>query len=181
MGKGKASFIFFLLSAIIVLLVAALIVSRIFFIESRIVVSDSMAPTLLEGDRLVSMRLSWAGNASAPAIRRVLGRSDIVVIRLDREGDSIIKRIIGLPGESIELKADGLYVNGEKLVEGYIAAGAGFPTYGQFDIPQDGVFVLGDHRESSRDSREFGIVRIHEIKEKVLFRFFPLDRFGFVR
>jgi signal peptidase I len=90
-----------------------------------------------------------------------------------------IKRVIGLPGEKIELKDGYLYIDGEKQNEPYIKG----ITYEQsFElprvVPEDCVFVMGDNRECSKDSRQIGFVRLSQIKGKAVFRIKPFNRFG---
>ncbi|NMB34041.1 MAG: signal peptidase I [Clostridium sp.] len=90
-----------------------------------------------------------------------------------------IKRILGLPGDSIEIKDGHLYVNGNKQDEEY-AKGL---TYEQsFDLPREvppnSVFVMGDNREFSKDSRQIGFIEYKKIKGKAVFRIKPLDQFG---
>jgi signal peptidase I len=170
-------------SSIFLALVICVIILKVFFIESHIVVSDSMSPTLIEGDRLICWRLDFTGitDSSGWVKHGGLNRNDIVVFKLKGESDYLIKRVIGLPGEIVELKADGIFVDGAKISEEYSTNTEGFSAYRKFEVASDGVIVLGDHRGSSRDSREFGPVRLSVIKEKVLFRFFPFDRFGAVK
>jgi signal peptidase I len=170
-------------SSIFLAIVICVIILKIFFIESHIVVSDSMSPTLIEGDRLICWRLDFTGitDSAGSAKHGGLNRNDIVVFKLDGESDFLIKRVIGLPGETVELKADGIFIDGAKISEEYSTNAEGFPVYRKFELASDAVIVLGDHRGSSRDSREFGAVPLSAIKEKVLFRFFPFERFGAVK
>jgi len=113
---------------------------------------------------------------------------DIVVFEsklLDERGGnkSLIKRVIGLPGDIIELKDDAVYRNGERLHEPYTKEGYTPGNMASVRIPVDSYYVLGDNRQVSMDSRtsEIGFVTEDIIKGKVVFRLFPLSRAGAIR
>jgi signal peptidase I len=100
-----------------------------------------------------------------------------------------IKRVIGLPGDTVELRDGLVYVNGVKLNEPYIYTGAdgiqqqSFPTAGgasQWVIPAGELFVMGDHRENSADSRNFGPIMISDVVGRAWLRYWPFDRLGFI-
>jgi signal peptidase I len=181
MKKISTASLFRIVSTAFLIVVGLVIILKLFFIESRVVVSDSMAPTLIEGDRLICIRLGFSVKTGSPAIRAALKATDIIVLKLDTDADFLIKRIVGLPGDVVELRINGVFINGERLAEEYLASDWESASYARYLIPNNGVFVLGDHRALSRDSRVFGIVRADEIREKVLFRFYPLGRIGFLR
>jgi signal peptidase I len=90
-----------------------------------------------------------------------------------------IKRVIGLPGDEIDIINGSLYVNGIEQKETYVK---GSTTKQNFDlpsnVPENKVFVMGDNRENSKDSREFGFVDVDKIKGKAVFRIRPLKEFG---
>ena len=125
---------------------------------------DSMFPTLREKDLLVFFRLNVSYKAG-----------DIVLIQSE-EGKEYVKRIVGLPGQTMEIdeKSGRLMVDGEALVEPYAYGG----TYGKGEVTypltlkENEYFVLGDHRENSRDSRNYGPVLREQLDGKVwlLFR-----------
>lgn len=167
----------------VLILTASASILKVFFLKSRIVVSDSMSPTLQEGDQLICVRLAFSSghNQPDPTFRAALKVKDIIVFKLDSEPDYLIKRVIGLPGDTVETKTDGVYINGKRLPEDYLSSDPGFADYLKCEVPPDCVFVLGDHRALSRDSRAFGVVRSDEVKEKVLFRFYPPGRIGTIR
>ena len=96
--------------------------------------------------------------------------------------DSYIKRVIALPGEHIQIKEGNVYINGNKLQEDYLQEGLLTNSYdGVFYdlvVPQNSVFVMGDNRENSIDSRYFGCIPLEKIESKVWIRFWPLNLFG---
>jgi signal peptidase I len=107
-------------------------------------------------------------------------RGDVIVFwyPLDRS-KSFIKRVIGLPGETIELRGGHLYLDGKELPEAYIPASyLDGSSYGPMVIPADEYFVMGDHRDSSNDSRVFGPVGRPFIYGKAVFAYWPVDHFG---
>ena len=135
------------------------VVNRLFESPLRIV-GDSMLPTLTDQQRVRTMSLSlpWSRWSRWSRWNRI-GRGDIVVFRHpnDRARTSI-KRIIGLPGEYIQIIADGVWIDGSPLPEPYLS-GVPTTTKGKADkwlLDADEYFVLGDNRAASEDSRDFG-------------------------
>jgi signal peptidase I len=141
----------------LVLLVALSFASYLFF--SRLVVTAvevkgiSMAPTLAAGDRLILNRFAY--------LHREPQRGELVVLKDPETGELIVKRIVGLPFETVIMQNDAAYVNGHRLSEPY-AAKTHRPDYSSFGkamfVPRDHYFVLGDNRSRSLDSRMFGPV-----------------------
>lgn len=99
---------------------------------------------------------------------------------LETSKTSYIKRIIGVEGDHIEIKDGKVYRNGEELIEEYLSDGVETisKVYTDVIVPKDCVFVMGDNRPHSTDSRDFGCVPISKIESKVAFRFWPLSKFG---
>jgi signal peptidase I len=124
------------------------------------VVADiSMYPTLPEGGYVVVNRYIYYFVAPE--------RGEIVVFR--RNGDAseeYVKRVIGLPGETLEIKDGQVYVDGRRLVEPY-ATGASDPDVPPHVIPKDAYFVVGDNRPMSEDSRAYGAVPLKDIRGKI--------------
>lgn len=105
---------------------------------------------------------------------------------LEKTKASYIKRVIALPGEHVEIKDGSVYINGEKLEEEYLQDGivTDMPIQGYFKdivVPEDTVFVMGDNRGSSVDSRVLGCIPLEKIESKLAFRFWPLNLFGKVK
>ncbi len=106
---------------------------------------------------------------------------------LEKTKTSYIKRVIGLPGEYVEIKNGAVYINGNKLEENYIKPGMvtdmmqGSTFEGSFTgftVPENCVFCLGDNRIGSTDCRSFGCIPLEKIEGKVAFRFWPFSKFG---
>ncbi|MCL5110736.1 MAG: signal peptidase I [Chloroflexi bacterium] len=150
----------------------------------------SMEPNFHEGQRVVVSRLemlwpSWlvdiAEAAGEPRPAPVsLQRGQIVVLYRsdDRAGDPLIKRVVGLPGDTLELRDGGVYVNGQRLDEPYLH-GLRTPCLTSCTpttLGDDEYFVMGDNRPNSMDSRSFGSVRGDQIIGRVFLRYWPLNQ-----
>jgi len=98
-------------------------------------------------------------------------RSDIIVINEEILDKRIIKRVIGLPNETFEIKNSCVYINGELLKEEYL--NEDIKTYPDMKVavPEGHIFVLGDNRENSKDSRHIGVVKIEDVLGKAIYRF----------
>lgn len=99
---------------------------------------------------------------------------------LDIKKKSYIKRVIGLPGEHVQIENGNVYINGELLTEDYLPAGVKTTSTGltDFTVPEGYLFVMGDNREGSRDARHFGCIPISKVESKVWLRFYPFSKFG---
>src|SRR5450432_157419 len=109
-----------------------------------------------------------------------IDRGDVVVFwyPLDRS-KSFIKRVVGLPGETVEIRQGMVYVNGVQLPEPYVPPQyEDLTDFGPLRVPLDNYFVMGDHRISSNDSRVFGTVASHYIYGRAVFAYWPVDHFG---
>ncbi len=138
---------------------------RTFVIDSFVVEGDSMSPTILSGDYIFIDRIShYFKNFS---------RGDIIVVNPRSDVARIIKRIIGLPGETIQISNNEIKINGRKLKEDYIPAD--FKTLGEVNLKlkNDQFFVLGDNRELSNDSRIWGILPKDKIIGRAQLIFYP--------
>jgi signal peptidase I len=110
-------------------------------------------------------------------------RGDIVVFDPPLASDKpYIKRVIGLPGETVEIRNGGVYIDGQELEEPYIRPGS-TSCPGECEpvtVPEDHVFVLGDNRDNSSDSRMFGAIPVDDIVGKAWFTYWPVDELGLV-
>lgn len=125
------------------------------------VIGDSMEPTLYHRDVLVFSRLY-------PRILSI-DYNDIVLAQKPKENIIIIKRVIGLPGDTIVIKDNIVYRNGERLEEPYLKSNM-LSKDMKVVVPQGEVFVLGDNRNSSLDSRIIGTIPLKNVKGKILAR-----------
>ncbi|MBP8988988.1 MAG: signal peptidase I [Clostridia bacterium] len=162
---------------LIAVLIGLLLV--VFVIQRNSVIGYSMLPTLNHNDQLLVEKVTkWFGG---------IGYADIITIRSSdlpqhENGPNIIKRVIGLPGDTIEICEDGVHRNGSLLEEPYLAPGTVTRSrslmYEKVKLGENEYYVMGDNREISLDSRSFGPVPFDSIIGEVLLRFYPLDRFG---
>ncbi len=154
------------------LLIAVLLalVLRYFVVEIFLVEGDSMYPTLSHSERLVVNKFIYRF--------RDPERHEIVVFE-HTENKDFIKRVVGLPGEKIEIKNGQVYVNGQAVEKDYRVTDYN-GRYGPEEIPEEKYFVLGDNRNNSMDSRSTSVGFVHkdEIKGKAFFVFWPLDEMG---
>jgi signal peptidase I len=132
----------------ILVAVVLAVLLRTFVLEPRLIPSASMEPTLQIGDRVIVEKLFFHPSA--------LQRGDVIVFNEPNLTESpLIKRVIGLPGETVLLKDGAVYVNGLPLHESYIKEQA-FGDFGPVTVPPDKLFMLGDNRNNSSDSRVWG-------------------------
>jgi signal peptidase I len=162
-----------LLTAVVLALVI-----RTFIAEPRFIPSASMVPTLELGDRLVVEKVSYHFHPPA--------HSDIVVFavppKLQAEGyqsdQAFIKRAIGLPGDRIALKNGQVYLNDTLLAEPYVTVTPKPEDIPNITVPPGQIFVMGDNRNNSNDSRYWGCLPMENLIGKAVWRFFPLTRWG---
>ncbi|MFQ5465126.1 MAG: signal peptidase I [Thermodesulfobacteriota bacterium] len=180
------------LEAVVIALVLALVI-RSFVIQAFKIPSGSMEDTLLIGDHIIVSKMSYGFQLPRPAMIKVLGmkvpffetrllrtwgeidRGDVIVFRFpnDRSKD-YIKRVVGLPGDTVEVRNRKIFINGEQWNESYgvykgglYGEDAGRSRYfGPYTVPEGRVFVMGDNRDRSFDSRYWGTVPVRDIKGK---------------
>lgn len=144
----------------------------VFLYQPVKVEGTSMAPLLSDQERIFINKFVYRFEP--------IHRCDVVVFwyPLDRS-KSFIKRVIGLPGETIEIRQGVVYVNGRAIEEPYVPAQyEDLSDFGPIRVPQDSYFVMGDHRISSNDSRVFGPVASRYIYGRAVFAYWPVDHFG---
>lgn len=143
-----------------------------YYLVPVVVKGDSMVPNLLENQRLFVCK------------QGAFTRFDIVVFTDKETGKPLIKRMIGMPGETIRYENDQLFINGQKIKEPFLKellaslAKDSLLTedFLEIRVPQDAYFVLGDNRKISRDSRTFGMVTKEEIIGEAKFSFWPPNK-----
>jgi signal peptidase I len=144
---------------------------NLFLAQATQVLGQSMEPTLHSSQRVVIEKVTYRFHGPR--------RGDVVVIDSSDQSEMLIKRVVGLPGEVIEVRDGRVYVNGERLAEPWtVKPGGG--QYGPRTIPPLHVYVLGDNRGASNDSRNFGPVPIEDIVGHAWISYWPPQDIGFV-
>ena len=195
---------------IIIAIVLALLV-RYFIGTPTIVQQPSMYPTLKQGQRLILNRTirttksmpergdivtfeapsksyvsAIEANLDNPVaiydynITNIFSKFRYYVLEIGKT--SYIKRVIGLPGERVQIENGKVFINGEKLDESYLQEGVITTSlegvFTDITVPENCLFVMGDNRPQSTDSRRFGCIPLEKIESKVWIRFWPFDLFG---
>ncbi len=165
-----------LLRDLIETVVLALVVSMLikaFVFETTLVDGPSMQPGLHTGERLVLNKVVYR--------LRLPRRGEIVVFRYPKNPKKdFIKRVIGLPGERVAIVDGTVYINGEPWVETHPMVPQK-TNFAEVIVPPGTIFVLGDNRPNSEDSRMFGPVPLKNIKGKAFIRFWPLNAIGLIK
>lgn len=157
--------------------VVVAVLIRMFVLETFFIPSPSMHPTLVEHDRVLVNKVSYHLHD--------VHRGDVVVFRrppnLHVNDKDLIKRVVGLPGDTVEARDRKLYVNGRLLQEPYIPPRCdGTEDFLRVTVPSDHVFVMGDNRCDSTDSRVFGPIPVDLLVGRAFVRIWPLGRWGWL-
>lgn len=168
--------------------IVLVVLVRMFLFDNYVVFGQSMEPNFHQSERLIVNKIIYDF--------RLPHRGEVVVLRAPT-GEDWIKRVIALPGDRVRIAGDDLYINGEKVEETYIAdriaeRRAAGRTYNSIDFPADGgevtvpegkVFVMGDNRPYSRDSRDssVGFIDINDIVGRAELVYWPLKKIQLVR
>jgi signal peptidase I len=174
--------------AIVIAIILALFI-RTFIVQAFKIPSGSMIPTLLIGDHILVSKFIYG--VKIPFINTTIipGKdpeyNDIVVFKCPKDPQKdYIKRVIGLPGDMVEIKNKIVYINGEKVDDphAYFSDTRGSPlmnrprdNYGPVKVPDDSIFVMGDNRDHSYDSRFWGFVEQKALKGKAFLVYFSWD------
>lgn len=178
---------------LVVAAIAIALVIRTFVVQAFVIPSESMVPALEVGDRVLVERFPGG----------VPERGSVVVFRnpgydgSDRgsvgaaihwlfsgfgmgqdDDEYYVKRVVGLPGERVEVRPDGVYVDGVRLDEPYVDLGHGSGPLGDWDVPGGSIFVMGDNRGESEDSRVFGGIAVSAVVGRAFVRIWPPGRWG---
>ncbi|MBP1969005.1 signal peptidase I [Virgibacillus natechei] len=157
---------------------------RSFLFASYVVDGKSMEPTLNDGNLLMVNKFIYELHE--------VDRFDVIVFQKNKQ-DAYVKRVVGLPGDEIEYKADEFYVNGEYREESFldssIVQASDTPPNtddftltektGRDEVPEGKLFVMGDNRDSSLDSRSFGFISMEQLVGKVDVKYWPLTQASF--
>lgn len=149
------------------ILLLIIIIIRIFFYSPIRVNGSSMYPTLQDKEFMILNKIG---------LQKGINRFDIVVV--ESNGKYIIKRVIGLPGESVMYSDNKLYINGKAIEDNYSKSET--ENFENVILKDNEYFVMGDNREVSKDSRVIGPVNIKNIKGKTNLVIFPFNKIGFV-
>ncbi len=179
MKKSLKAVIFEYTKVIMIALAISLFV-RAYVAEARFIPSESMLPTIKIGDRLIIDKISIEIKGLGD-----IQRGDIVVFNppaaaRSKDGIPFIKRVIGLPGETVSIKKGTVYINGDPLDEPYILEKP-VADLKPYQIPGNMVFVMGDNRNNSDDSRYWGPLPAQNIIGKAEFRYYPFNNMGILR
>lgn len=156
----------------LIIVIVVILFLMIYVVSVTQVVGSSMSSTLENGDVLVLNKFKYRFMD--------VERGDIISLEY-ADTKYLIKRVIGLPGDTVAIRDNTLYINGEIYVENYLDEGLVYDDFelsslGYTSIPEDMYLVLGDNREDSLDSREIGLIHKDEIIGKVSFRIWPLNK-----
>ena len=176
--------------SLIIAVILALFV-RTWVFQAFKIPTGSMEPNLLVGDHLIVNKMIFSPAATglerALLPHREIRRGDVIVFKYPEEPErDFIKRVIGLPGDRLELRRKTIYINGQPLVEPYAhlsapASESGGVTndlrefYGPVTVPASQYFMMGDNRDNSQDSRYWGFLPAHYVKGKALFIYFSFE------
>jgi signal peptidase I len=171
-GRAIVRFARELLETILPALLIALLIN-VFVGQATRVEGQSMEPNLHSEQRLVVEKLSYRFHGPQ--------RFDIVVLKMPDQGEELlIKRVIGLPGETVEIRDGQVYVDGNLLEEPFIDASTHPGRDSKITVPPLHVYVMGDNRDRSNDSRSFGPVPIDNVIGRAWFSYWPPDQIGFI-
>ena len=179
---GKKRFIKEYLEPIVIAILIALFI-RAFIVQAFKIPSSSMEPTLLVGDHLLVNKFIYGIRIPYTDIKLLQykkpKRGDIIVFIFpkDRSKD-FIKRVIGTEGEKVAIVHNKIYIN-DKLIDDpwgrFIMPRTSIEDYGPVKVPESSLFVMGDNRDNSQDSRFWGFVKLNEVKGKAFIVYFSWD------
>ncbi len=186
------------LESIVVAVILALFI-RTFAVQAFKIPTGSMQPNLLIGDHLLVNKLVYSPSAGpwedALLRKRPIERRHVVVFKFPEDpGRDFIKRVIGLPGETVEVRNKTVYINGQPLVEPYahfieqplrpgdpeygLRGGSASDNWGPQVVPEGELFVMGDNRDNSRDSRFWGFLPRDQVKGRALLVYWSYEASG---
>ncbi len=166
----------------IILIIAVFVLLGVFVAQPVVVEGTSMLPQLHDGERLLVNKLVYYKFKSVDWGH--FERGDIVVFWYPRDPDkSYVKRVIGLPGETVELKNGIVFINGTALSESYLDTehNQSLPSFPPKKVEEHYYFVMGDNRDNSSDSRYWGLVPEKYIYGKAFFRYWKPSEVGFLQ
>ncbi len=193
-SKARRSFWRELPVLVLIALVVAVII-KTFLVQAFFIESGSMRDTLLEGDRVMVNKLSYRlgdesrgdivvfdppgqDNGDNEALPRAVLRNVAEAVGLSQPKSEFIKRIVALEGETIEIRDNRVFIDGRLLDEPYLGPAVTMADFGPETVPAKHVFVMGDNRAQSRDSRFFGSIATEEIIGRAFVTVWPPSRWS---
>jgi signal peptidase I len=169
-SKESSGFLRFLKDVLETLILSLILFVTINVVSARIRVDgESMQPTLLSGEYVMVNRLSYRFGSPQ--------RGDIIIFHPPpKPSEEWVKRVIGLPGDEVEVKNNAVYVNGQRLDESYIKVTTN--PDGNWQVPAGQLFVLGDNRNNSDDSRGWGTLPMANVIGKAVLIYWPPTSWG---
>lgn len=161
---------------VIAIAVAAALILNCFVIINSVVPSSSMESTIMTGSRMFGYRLAYLFNEPK--------HGDIIIFRYpDNEKQTFVKRVIGCPGDTVEIIGGVTYVNGEVLDEPYLNEPPRVDDFGPYKVPEDSYFVMGDNRNHSNDARYWKTTYVSkkQILAKAVLCYWPFSDFGLLK
>lgn len=167
-NKRESFFLTEVLQSVAIAVILAILI-KVFLFQPFYIPSGSMEPTLVKGDRIIVNKLTY--HISEPK------RGDIIVFKypLNPKRD-FIKRVIGLPGETLEIRDSKVFINGRVIEQPYLPAGLKYEKFPSVKIPKDQYFMMGDNRNNSEDSRSWGTLPKKNIIGKAMLIYWPTNR-----
>lgn len=170
--KSSARFIIEIVEIVLIAFALSWLL-RTYVVEARKIPSGSMLPTIQLEDRVIVDKFFFKHFDH-------ISPGDIIVFHPPPSAHStedFIKRVVGLPGDKIEIRNHITYVNGNPLYEPYVLDKSK-DDFGPVVVPKDSLFVMGDNRNNSADSRVWGFLPIENVTGRTLFCYWPIDHFG---
>lgn len=166
--RPKKSTLREVIESLVIAVVLALII-RTFILQPFYIPTGSMEPNLMVQDHIIVNKIGY--RFWEPQ------RGDIVVFRFPKDpSKDFVKRLIGLPGDKVEIRKSKLYINGNLVPEKYLPAGLEFGSFGPTVIPENSYFMMGDNRNNSDDSRSWGVLPRENVIGKAVLIYWPLNR-----
>jgi signal peptidase I len=186
------------LPGLLAIALAVAVVIKTFLVQPFYVPSESMLPTIQINDRVMISKLNYRfgepqrgdivvfvspfnDEIDGESIPEAVVRHVLEAIGIQTaSAEDLIKRVVAVGGDTVEIRGGALIVNGRQVEEPYLLQPGGMPDFSQVVVPEDSVFVMGDNRAVSYDSRRFGAIPNDHVLGEAVLRIWPLSRLGSV-